>query len=1186
MQSRGRLLGALAGTLFLGLGPALGQTNPFGPNVYLITPSMSASSIETELTNLSNEGQFSSNRYSILFAPGTYSILAPVGYYEQIAGVGPTPASVTINGFLTPNYGSNSPGANTTTYFWRSMENLTVNAATDTAQSGPANTLQWGVSQAAPLRRMQINGGLELTNSYCGEASGGFTSDTVVTGNVNSCSQQQWYTRNSNIGSWSGSVWNMVFSGVIGAPAQSFPNPPYTLLPSTPASREKPFLYLDSSNNWNVFVPSLKTNSSGVSWTSTNMGPGTSLAISKFFIATPSSTLAQINSALSSGQNLVLTPGIYQYSGAINVTNANTVILGMGYANLVPQTGSAAITVADVDGVVISGLMVDAGPTNSPVLMQMGVAGGARASHATNPSALQDITVRIGGAELGKVTTAIEIDSNNVVIDNLWSWRADHGNAGTTGWTVNTANHGLVVNGDNVLATGLAVEHYQQQQVLWNGNGGETIFFQSEMPYDPPSQSAWMNGSANGYPSYAISNSVSTHTAYGLGIYSYFDQGVNIVSDSAITAPVTQGVLLTDMVTDALSGSGQITHVVNATGPTASTSSSGTPEYLVSFGGQACTSNCVAPPAAPSGLSATAASSTMINLAWTASSTSGVTYTVYRSTTSGFAPASGTQIATGLSATNFSDSSLTAGTTYYYLVEASTSAGNSTASNQATATTQAAGKPNAPANVAATAVSTSQINLAWTASTTSGVTYDVYRSTTSGFTPSASTQIGTTSGSSYSDTALAASTTYYYVLEANNSTGNSAPSNQASATTLSPAGPAAPTSLIASAASSSQINLSWTASSTSGVTYSLFRSTTAGFSASSSTQIKTGITGTTYSDTGLTASTTYYYLVEAVNSAGSSAPSNSASAATSGVTGGTGSVQINSGGSVSGAWAADEDFSGGGTYSVTATINTSGLTNPAPQAVYQSARQGAFTYTVPGLTAGATYNVNLHFAELYFTTSGSRQFNVSINSTQVLMNFDIVAAAGAGDKAVVKTFSATANSSGQIVIAFSNGAHDQPMFNGLDIEPVSTAASLQIDSGGAASSSWSADVDYSGGGTYSVTAAINTSLVTNAPPQAVLQSARQGAFTYTIPGFNAGSTHTVNLYFAELYFTAAGKREFNASINGASVLTNFDIYAAAGAADKVVQKSFTATANSSGQIVIQFSNGAVDQAMLNALSVQ
>ena len=283
---------------------------------------------------------------------------------------------------------------------------------------------------------------------------------------------------------------------------------------------------------------------------------------------------------------------------------------------------------------------------------------------------------------------------------------------------------------------------------------------------------------------------------------------------------------------------------------------------------------------APSNLTATTASSSQINLSWTASTTSGVTYSVYRSTTNGFTPGSGNLVTSGLSTTTYSNTGLSSGTTYYYLVEAVNSTASSGPSNQATATTTAV-VPTAPTSLTATAASDSQINLSWTAPTTGGtVTYSLYRSTTSGFTPGSGNLVASgLSTTTYSNTGLTASTTYYYLVEAVNSAGTSPASNQASAAT--PAAPAAPTALTATTVSSTQIHLSWTASTTSGVTYSVYRSTTSGFTPGSGNLVASGLSTTTYYNTGLTASTTYYYVVEAVNSNGSSAASNQASALTS-----------------------------------------------------------------------------------------------------------------------------------------------------------------------------------------------------------------------------------------------------------------------------------------------------------------
>ena len=294
-------------------------------------------------------------------------------------------------------------------------------------------------------------------------------------------------------------------------------------------------------------------------------------------------------------------------------------------------------------------------------------------------------------------------------------------------------------------------------------------------------------------------------------------------------------------------------------------------------------------------------------------------------------------------------------------------------------------------------------------------------------------------------------------------------------------------------------------------------------------------------------------------------------------------VDINAGGGAAAPYAADEDFTGGSESSTTAAINTSQVANPAPQAVYQSERFGDFTYTIPNLTPGATYTVNLHFAEIYWTAAGKRQFNVLINGIQVLTNFDVFAAAGGEDIAIVKSFAATASSSGAITIQFTTGAADLPKVSGIEIsQPVTD---LAIDAGGGASGKWLADEDFTGGSESSTAAAINTSQVTNPAPQAVYQSERFGDFTYTIPNLTPGAGYTVNLHFAEIYWTAAGKRQFNVLINGTQVLTNFDVFATAGGEDIAIVKSFAATASSSGAITIQFTTGAADLPKVSGIEV-
>ena len=145
---------------------------------------------------------------------------------------------------------------------------------------------------------------------------------------------------------------------------------------------------------------------------------------------------------------------------------------------------------------------------------------------------------RVGGATPGKATNSLIVNSDNVVLDDIWAWRADHGNG--VGWTANTADTGVIVNGDNVTAYGLFVEHYQKYEVIWNGNGGKVVFFQNEMPYDPPSQAAWMEApGVNGWAAFKVADTVTSFSGYGMGSYSFFNQGVDIFAANAFEVPAT-----------------------------------------------------------------------------------------------------------------------------------------------------------------------------------------------------------------------------------------------------------------------------------------------------------------------------------------------------------------------------------------------------------------------------------------------------------------------------------------------------------------------------------------------------------------------------------------------------------------------------------------------------------------------
>jgi hypothetical protein len=553
-------------------GSTLPGGGSLGANVIVFDPTMSTSTIQNQANTIFRQqesNQFGLQRYVLAFKPGTYNGLnIQVGFYTSVLGLGQNPQDVRINGDITVDAGWFN--GNATQNFWRSVENISLYPV--------SGADRWAVSQAAPFRRMDIHGDLNLAPSGYGWASGGYIADSRISGVEGQYSQQQWFTRNSSIGSNSNAVWNQTFVGVQGAPAQSFPNPPYTTIATTPSIKEKPYLY-QAGGAYQVFVPSLRTNSSGTSWAGGNT-PGTAIPLTQFYVAKPGDNAATINQALAQGLNLIFQPGVYHVNQTINVTRANTIVLGLGYATIIPDGGVTPMQVADVDGVNVSGLLFDAGTTNSANLLVIGPSGSS-ASHAANPTQVQDVFFRLGGSIAGKATNSLLVNSNNTIIDHIWAWRADHGNGGTYGWTVNTGDSGLIVNGANVIGYGLFVEHYQKYEVIWNGNGGRTYFLQNEMPYDPPSQATWRSG-AKGYAAYKVADSVTSHEAWGMGSYCNFTADPSIHADRGFEVPVNAGVKLHDVLTVSLGGMGTIDHVVNNTGGPAQGTAT-VPVYLVSF---------------------------------------------------------------------------------------------------------------------------------------------------------------------------------------------------------------------------------------------------------------------------------------------------------------------------------------------------------------------------------------------------------------------------------------------------------------------------------------------------------------------------------------------------------------------------------------------------------------------------
>ena len=571
----------------------------FGSNVYIFDPTMPQSQIQATVDAVANQqvsNQFGAQRYALLFKPGTYGSAAnplnfQVGYYTTVAGLGLSPNDVVINGSAYVHNQCINGSCTALNNFWRSLSNLTINVTTP--NFGCYDGEFWAVSQAASMRRVHVNGFVTLMDYCTGPsfASGGFIADSEFDGStIVNGSQQQWLVRNSVLDGWTNGVWNQVFSGVVGAPAQCFPaqascGGPYTTLAASPVTREAPYLYIDSTGQYNVFVPAVQNNSAGTTWGS-GPTPGLSIPIKKFFIADPTDTAATINRALKSGMNLILTPGIYHLDQSIAVTRPDTVVLGLGFPTLIPDNGVVPMTTASAKGILISGMIFDAGATNSPALLQIGGGHSRSDNFFPDPPALTDVFFRIGGAQAGSATTSLVVNSNNVILDNIWAWRADHGNG--VGWTVNTADTGVIVNGDKATAYGLFVEHYQKYEVIWNGNGGTVIFFQNEMPYDPPSQAAWMEApSVDGWAAFKVANAVTSFSGYGMGSYSFFNQGVDIFAANAFEVPATLPAgSLHDLLTiflDPSVGKGGILNVVNGIGGSSTIANPDVPVTVVSY---------------------------------------------------------------------------------------------------------------------------------------------------------------------------------------------------------------------------------------------------------------------------------------------------------------------------------------------------------------------------------------------------------------------------------------------------------------------------------------------------------------------------------------------------------------------------------------------------------------------------
>ncbi|KAH8056464.1 hypothetical protein JL722_7298 [Aureococcus anophagefferens] len=463
----------------------------FGPD-----DAAEANAVMTRLSTTLNDraaGHFSDERRAFLFKPGAYEMDVAVGYYVSVHGLGASPGDVVVagpRGIYVDAMDKRAGGAGSLDTFWRSMENLER-----------VGDLRWAVSQAAPLRRVRVGGDLVLHDGGA-YASGGFLANAAVGGRVDFGSQQQWASRNVAVGRGAtGGAWSLVYVGCEGVGASSAPGvePRASVVPTTPLVAEKPFVVVDGET-YALRVPEMKRGAAGYAFDE----PSRDVPFERVFVADASKHGAEaLQRALDAGLDVVLAPGVYELDAGLVVGRADAVW--------------------DGDGGVLSDVFARVGGP------------GSRAARA-------DTMVRVAGA--------------GVVLDNVWLWRADHaalapGEAPRPGEVYHLvadgecySETGLVVDGDDVVAYGLAVEHTLGDQMIWRGERGRVFFYQSELPYDVDQAFA-----DAGHVGYRVT--AAAHESVGAGIYSFFRDSQCLVP-AAVAAPPTAN--FTNAVTKHLNG--------------------------------------------------------------------------------------------------------------------------------------------------------------------------------------------------------------------------------------------------------------------------------------------------------------------------------------------------------------------------------------------------------------------------------------------------------------------------------------------------------------------------------------------------------------------------------------------------------------------------------------------------------
>ena len=523
---------------------------------------------------------FSTYRYAVMFTPGIYKgIDLEVGYYSQVLGLGRTPQDVrfvdclygpyvpALNRHLDPMHNGSSLDT-----FWRSAENFQVQAS---------KGMLWAVSQAAPLRRIHVQGNLKLSDGAA-YSSGGHIANSIVEGTIDRGTQQQFMHRNVQFKDTENGAWSMVYSGcTTTGTGELQPNNgkdgtcAITVVSSPPLRMEKPYIAFrptESSDHktkigdgtFALHVPKPLLASSNPQLVVGPLLDGSHEEVRDFTwvrVVAPDEPVGRIQEALDQGKDVVLAPGIFALKKTLELSKPGQVFLGIGLATLIaPTDGSPCIHVASgVPGVRVAGVMLEASERDSiscgqlSSLLEWGEPGVKDSGTHDRPGGLFDVFCRVGGYtrtekedgtplsadEIKKVRKSVSVDamvrihSGHVYGDNLWLWRADHAILTKTEKanypSISPIYHqaeqdefrvgtGLTVTGDDVQIYGLAVEHANGHQTVWTGERGLVVFYQCELPYGVTQETF---GDRN-FRGYLVGDNVRTHTLHAPGVYSNF----------------------------------------------------------------------------------------------------------------------------------------------------------------------------------------------------------------------------------------------------------------------------------------------------------------------------------------------------------------------------------------------------------------------------------------------------------------------------------------------------------------------------------------------------------------------------------------------------------------------------------------------------------------------------------------